>query len=188
MRGCTHRTHKRNSHPLKMLPSCLLLLLCLLPLGVLARPQVQPETETGAAVGGRIGTLVSDIYNDIIRSRLKNLLEGVSPSSSPSSPPPSSISSLASTLLESSDALRNRGNGGEEDPLLEVSLPKSVTPIPSELFTSLPGSLFLLFLYLPKISLSQDNLMKTCKKLSFVKKALFLSTAFRSSRNLLFFL
>ena len=87
MRGCTHRTHKRNNHPLKMLPSCLLLLLCLLPLGVLARPQVQPETETGAAVGGRIGTLVSDIYNDIIRSRLKNLLEGVSPSSSPSSPP-----------------------------------------------------------------------------------------------------
>merc|ERR1719270_2430000 len=51
MRGCTHRTHKRNNHPLKMLPSCLLLLLCLLPLGVLARPQVQPETETGAAVG-----------------------------------------------------------------------------------------------------------------------------------------
>ena len=157
MRGCTHRTHKRNNHPLKMLPSCLLLLLCLLPLGVLARPQVQPETETGAAVGGRIGTLVSDIYNDIIRSRLKNLLEGVSPSS-PSSPPPSSISSLASTLLESSDALRNRGNGGEEDPLLEVSLPKSVTPIPSELFTSLPGSLFLLFLYLPKISSSTAKL------------------------------
>ena len=158
MRGCTHRTHKRNNHPLKMLPSCLLLLLCLLPLGVLARPQVQPETETGAAVGGRIGTLVSDIYNDIIRSRLKNLLEGVSPSSSPSSPPPSSISSLASTLIESSDALRNRGNGGEEDPLLEVSLPKSVTPIPSELFTSLPGSLFLLFLYLPTISLSKAQL------------------------------
>ena len=143
MRGCTHRTHKRNNHPLKMLPSCLLLLLCLLPLGVLARPQVQPETETGAAVGGRIGTLVSDIYNDIIRSRLKNLLEGVSPSSSPSSPPPSSISSLASTLLESSDALKNRGRGEKgEDPHLEVSLPKSVTPIPTELFTSLPGRLF----------------------------------------------
>ena len=123
----------------------LLLVLCLLPLGVLTRPQAQPQGKQ-AAVGAQIGTLVSDIYNDIIRSRLKNLLEGVSPSSSPSSPPPSSISSLASTLLESSDALRNRGRGGKgEDPHLEVSLPKSVTPIPSELFTSLPGRLFHLF-------------------------------------------
>ena len=120
----------------------LVLVLCLLPLGVLTRPQARPQEEQ-AAVGAQIGTLVSDIYNDIIRSRLKNLLEGVSPSSSPSSPPPSSISSLASTLLESSDALRNRGRGGKgEDPHLEVSLPKSVTPIPSELFTSLPGRLF----------------------------------------------
>ena len=34
----------------------------------------------------------------------------------------------------------------------------------------------------------QQQNLKTCKKLSFVKKALFLSTAFRSSRNLLFFL
>ena len=121
----------------------LLLVLCLLPLGVLTRPQAQPQGEQ-AAVGAQIGTLVSDIYNDIIRSRLKNLLEGVYTSYSPSSPPPSSISSLASTLLESSDALRNRGRGGKgEDPHLEVSLPESVTPIPSELFTSLPGRLFL---------------------------------------------
>ena len=113
----------------------LLCLLVLLPLGVLTRPQAQPQGEQ-AAVGAQIGTLVSDIYNDIIRSRLKNLLEGVS-----SSPPLSSISSLTSTLLESSDPLQNRGRGEKgEDPLLEVSLPKSVTPIPPELFTSLPGT------------------------------------------------
>ena len=144
-------------HQLTMFKLCLLILCLLLPMqGVLARPQAQAQQ---AAVGGQIGTLVSDIYNDIIRSRLKNLLEGVSPSSSPSSPPPSSISSLASTLLERSDALRNRGRGGKgEDPHLEVSLPESVTPIPSELFTSLPGSLFLLFLYLPKISSSKAQL------------------------------
>ena len=129
--------------PTKCHQLCLLIILCLtLPIHpVLARPQAQQ-----AAVGAQIGTLVTDIYNDIIRSRLKNLLEGVSPSSSPSSPPQSSISSLASTLLESSDALRNRGRGGKgEDPHFEVSLPKSVTPIPSELFTSLPGRLFHLF-------------------------------------------
>ena len=137
---------------LRLLVLCLFLLLLLLPLGVLTRPQAQPQREQ-AAVGAQIGTLVSDIYNDIIRSRLKNLLEGVSPSS----PPPSSISSLASTLLESSDALQNRGRGGK-DPHLELSLPKSVTPIPTELFTSLPGSLFLLFLYLPKISSSTAKL------------------------------
>ena len=130
MRGCHHQ-----------LPMFSILCLCLLPLGVLTRPQAQPQGGQQAAVGGQIGRLVSDIYNDIIQSRLKNLLKGVSPSSSPSSPPPSSISSLASTLLETSDALRNRGRGGKgEDPQLEVSLPKSVTPIPSELFTSLPGS------------------------------------------------
>lgn len=126
MRGCHHQ-----------LPMFSILCLCLLPLGVLTRPQAQPQGGQQAAVGGQIGRLVSDIYNDIIQSRLKNLLKGVSPSS----PPPSSISSLASTLLETSDALRNRGRGGKgEDPQLEVSLPKSVTPIPSELFTSLPGS------------------------------------------------
>ena len=139
---CSVHCRMRGCHQLTIFSLCLIIL-CLLPLGVLTRPQTQPRGEE-AVVGGQIGALVSDIYNDIIRSRLKNLLEGVSPSSSPSSPPPSSISSLASTLLESSDALRNRGRGGKgEDPHLEVSLPKSVTPIPSELFTSLPGRLFL---------------------------------------------
>ena len=161
---CSVHCRMRGCHQLTIFSLCLIIL-CLLPLGVLTRPQTQPRGEE-AVVGGQIGALVSDIYNDIIRSRLKNLLEGVS-----SSPPLSSISSLTSTLLESSDPLQNRGRGEKgEDPLLEVSLPKSVTPIPPELFTSLPGTKKLFSVSLEvfnckKFSLQQRNL-KTCKKLA----------------------
>ena len=96
-------------------------------------------------VGGNLDLLISDMYNRIIKERLENLLEGVSHSVSDPIQ-----KQFREELLESSESLQqssedklNEKQGAFEEPekkLVEISLPISVTEIPRELFTSLPGT------------------------------------------------
>ena len=95
------------------------------------------KIENPELVGGNLDLLISDMYNRIIRERLENLLEGVSPPMQ---------ATFGEELLESSDPLNrkeeiNKNSAFEEqEELVEISLPISITEIPRELFTSLPGT------------------------------------------------
>ena len=96
------------------------------------------KIENPELVGGNIDLLISDMYNRIIRERLENLLEGVSPPMQ---------QQFGEELLKSSDPLKhseeiNKNSAFEEqEEFVEISLPISITEIPRELFTSLPGTI-----------------------------------------------
>ena len=93
------------------------------------------------SLGGDLDMLITDIFNRIIQRRLENLLQGVS--------------STIKRLENSEFFLQNEVNekpqpaSDEGKEFLEISLPVSVTEIPSEVFTNLPGRHFGLLQHLP---------------------------------------
>ena len=94
--------------------------------------------ENPELVGGSLDLLVSDMYNRIIRERLENLLEGVSAESHKIQ------QRIGAELIDISDHLSRKEDiktQEEQEQLVEVSLPISVTEIPQEIFTSLPGTI-----------------------------------------------
>lgn len=94
--------------------------------------------ENPELVGGSLDLLVSDMYKRIIRERLENLLEGVSAESLKIQ------QRIGAELIESSDPLNRKEDiktHEEKEQLVEVSLPISITEIPQEIFTSLPGTI-----------------------------------------------
>ena len=126
-------------------PSLLCLTVILISQSALARPRPENIRETAQTksdkstaereenaelVGGGIDLLISEIFHRIIQERLENLLEGVS-------------QPIKQELLDSSEYKIERNSAFEEQDLsVEVSLPVSVTEIPTDIFTSLPGSDF----------------------------------------------
>ena len=90
----------------------------------------EDKSESPELVGGNLDLLISDIYDRIIRERLQNLLQGVS-------------HPIGEELLESSEPKDTSEDivEKEQESLVEISLPISVTEIPREIFTSLPGTL-----------------------------------------------
>ena len=92
------------------------------------------ENTQDGSLGGELDTLISDIFNRIIKIRLENLLQGVS----------SPINRLESPefLIENEVKEKSQPASDEGKEFLELSLPVSVTEIPSEVFTNLPGRHF----------------------------------------------
>ena len=92
------------------------------------------ENNQDGSLGGELDTLISDIFNRIIKIRLENLLQGVT----------SPINRLESPefLIENEVKEKSQPASDEGKEFLELSLPVSVTEIPSEVFTNLPGRHF----------------------------------------------
>ena len=99
--------------------------------------EVNNKENDSAIVGADLDNLISDMFNRIIQKRLENLLQGVS-------------NNRRNQLLESSESLFNiedfnTNSAFEEgEDLVDIS---SVTEIPREQFTGLPGSSGLFFGY-----------------------------------------
>ena len=89
------------------------------------------ENTQDGSLGGELDTLITDIFNRIIKIRLENLLQGVS----------SPINRLESPdfLIENEVKEKPQPSSDQGREFLEISLPISVTEIPSEVFTNLPG-------------------------------------------------
>ena len=89
------------------------------------------ENTQDGSLGGELDTLITDIFNRIIKIRLENLLQGVS----------SPVNRLESPelLIENEVKEKPQPASDEGKEFLEISLPVSVTEIPSEVFTNLPG-------------------------------------------------
>ena len=110
-----------------------------------SRPQDKMEINV-ESLGGELDTLITDIFNRIIKIRLENLLQGVS----------APINRLESPefLIENEVKEKPQQASDEGKEFLEISLPVSVTEIPSEVFTNLPGTrtvTFCPYLHLDKI-------------------------------------
>ena len=90
------------------------------------------ENTQDGSLGGELDTLITDIFNRIIKIRLENLLQGVS----------TPINRLESPefLIENEVKEKPQPASDEGKEFLEISLPVSVTEIPSEVFTNLPGT------------------------------------------------
>ena len=132
---------------LKILFTYVMLLVLISPLcycrpwpGDDGKSDVKQPTEKSmenGSVGGDLDNLISDMLNRIIQRRLENLLQGIS-----------SPNRKDFELLESSDSLfqneelNNNSAFEEGEQFLELSLPISVTEIPQEVFTNLPGTLW----------------------------------------------
>ena len=99
------------------------------------------ENTQDGGLGGELDTLITDIFNRIIKIRLENLLQGVS----------TPINRLESPefLIENEVKEKPQPASDEGKEFLEISLPVSVTEIPSEVFTNLPGRHFGLLQHLP---------------------------------------
>ena len=92
------------------------------------------ENTQDGSLGGELDTLITDIFNRIIKIRLENLLQGVS----------APVNRLESHqfLIENEVKEKPQPASDEGKEFLEISLPVSVTEIPSEVFTNLPGRQF----------------------------------------------
>ena len=97
----------------------------------------EKSTENGS-VGGDLDNLISDMLNRIIQRRLENLLQGIS------SPNRKDFELLESSeLLFPNEELNTNSAFEEGEQFLEISLPITVTEIPKEVFTNLPGTFWL---------------------------------------------
>ena len=97
---------------------------------------LEKQSHQELSLGGDIDMLITDIFNRIIQRRLENLLQGVSS--------PSNRLESSEFFLENEVNEKPASEEGKE--FLEINLPVSVTEIPSEVFTNLPGRHFCLFL------------------------------------------
>ena len=99
---------------------------------------LEKQSHQELSLGGDIDMLITDIFNRIIQRRLENLLQGVS----------APIQRLESSefFLENEVNEKPQPTSDEGKEFLEINLPVSVTEIPSEVFTNLPGRHFCLFL------------------------------------------
>ena len=98
--------------------------------------EINVESPQDGSLGGDLDMLITDIFNRIIQRRLENLLQGVSS--------PSNRLESSEFFLENEVNEKPASEEGKE--FLEINLPVSVTEIPSEVFTNLPGRHFCLFL------------------------------------------
>lgn len=95
---------------------------------------MENKSQNGGSLGGGLDNLISDMLNRIIQRRLENLLQGVSSS------PRKDFQLLESSEPIFSNEDLNKNSAFEEgEGFLEVSVPLSVTEIPKDILTNLPG-------------------------------------------------
>ena len=109
---------------------------CLCRPGPSDKMEINVESPQDGSLGGDLDMLITDIFNRIIQRRLENLLQGVS----------SPINRLESSEFFLENEVNEKPASEEGKEFLEINLPVSVTEIPSEVFTNLPGRHFCLFL------------------------------------------
>ena len=95
---------------------------------------VENKPSKNGSLGGGLDNFISDMLNRIIQRRLENLLQGVS-----SSPHKDFQLLESSEPVFSTEELNYNSALEEKEGFLEAELPLSVTEIPSEVLTNLPG-------------------------------------------------
>ena len=95
---------------------------------------VENKPSKNGSLGGGLDNFISDMLNRIIQRRLENLLQGVS-----SSPRKDFQLLESSEPVFSTEELNYNSALEEKEGFFEAELPLSVTEIPSEVLTNLPG-------------------------------------------------